>query len=54
MLPGKTSEQKSTFVREATRLAVETFKCPPESVDVLIVEVAREHWAKAGTLMSER
>jgi 4-oxalocrotonate tautomerase len=53
MHPGRTLEQKSAFAREATRVAVETLKCPPESVDIVITEVAREDWAKAGKLVSE-
>ena len=53
MHPGRTPEQKSAFVREATRVAVETLKCPPESVDIVITEVSRDNWAKAGKLVSE-
>jgi 4-oxalocrotonate tautomerase len=53
MHPGRTLEQKSAFAREATRVAVETLNCPPESVDIVITEVAREDWAKAGKLVSE-
>lgn len=53
MLPGRTPEQKSAFVREVTRVAVETLKCTPESLDIVITEVPREHWAKAGKLLSE-
>jgi 4-oxalocrotonate tautomerase len=51
MHPGRTSEQKSEFVREVTRVTVEILKCPPESVDVVIQEVPREHWGKAGKLV---
>jgi 4-oxalocrotonate tautomerase len=54
MHPGRTTEQKSAFAREATRVTVEIFKCPPESVDIIITEVAREDWAKAGKLVAER
>jgi 4-oxalocrotonate tautomerase len=54
MLPGRTLEQKRNFVREATRVAVETLACPPESVDVVITEVSRDAWAKGGTLLSEK
>ena len=53
MHPGRTVDQKRAFVREATRVAVETLKCPPESVDIVITEVARDAWAKAGVLVSE-
>lgn len=50
MHPGRTPEQKRAFVQEATRVLVETLACPPESVDIVITEVAREDWAKAGKL----
>ena len=53
MHPGRTADQKRDFVREATRVAVEILKCPPESVDIVIREVPRELWAKAGKLVSE-
>jgi 4-oxalocrotonate tautomerase len=54
MHPGRTSEQKRAFVREVTRVAVETLTCPPESVDVVICEVSRENWAKAGKLIADK
>lgn len=54
MHPGRTPEQKRTFVREVTRVVVETLTCPPESVDVVITEVSREDWAKAGKLVADK
>lgn len=54
MHPGRTLEQKQAFVLEVTRVAVETLNCPPESVDVIIHEVTRENWAKAGKLISDK
>jgi 4-oxalocrotonate tautomerase len=54
MHPGRTLEQKRAFVREVTRVSVETLACPPESVDVVIVEVSREDWAKAGKLIADK
>jgi 4-oxalocrotonate tautomerase len=53
MHPGRTLEQKRAFVREATRVAVETLSCPSDSVDIVITEVARDAWAKAGELVSD-
>ncbi|MGB3462223.1 MAG: 4-oxalocrotonate tautomerase [Rhodanobacter lindaniclasticus] len=53
MLPGRTVEQKRAFVREVTRATAETLACPPESVDILISEVPRDGWAKAGKLMAD-
>ena len=54
MHPGRTLEQKRAFVREVTRVTVETLTCPPESVDVLITEVSREDWAKGGKLVADK
>lgn len=54
MHPGRTLEQKRAFVLEATRVAVETLACPPESVDIVISEVPRENWAKAGKLIADK
>jgi 4-oxalocrotonate tautomerase len=53
MHPGRTLEQKRAFVREVTRVAVETLSCPLESVDVVITEVPRDAWAKAGKLLAD-
>lgn len=54
MHPGRTLEQKRQFVREVTRVTSETLNCPTDSVDVLISEVPREHWAKGGQLISDK
>lgn len=53
MHPGCTLEQKRAFVHEVTRVAVETLKCPPESVDIVITEVSRDAWAKSGKLLAD-
>lgn len=53
MHPGRTLEQKRAFVKEVTRVSVETLGCPVESVDVVITEVARDAWGKAGKLVSD-
>ena len=54
MLEGRSLDQKRAFVEAATRAAVETLACPPESLDVIITEMPRSHWAKGGKLMSEK
>lgn len=53
MHPGRTSEQKRTYVSELTRVTVEVFQCPPESVEILLQEVPRDLWAKAGLLKAQ-
>ncbi len=53
MHPGRTQEQKRAFVREATKVAVETLVCPPDSVEIILTEVPKESWAKAGQFKSD-
>lgn len=53
MHPGRTEEQKRAFVREATKATVETLACPPESVEIILSEVPKESWAKAGKFKSD-
>ncbi|EJZ19337.1 4-oxalocrotonate tautomerase (plasmid) [Rhizobium sp. Pop5] len=53
MHPGRTYDQKRAFVREATKAAVETLACPPESVEILITEINKDSWAVGGKLKSE-
>nr|WP_226377248.1 MULTISPECIES: 4-oxalocrotonate tautomerase [Burkholderia] len=54
MHPGRTLEQKRAFVNEVTRVTAQTLNCPVESVDIVITEVPRDAWAKAGKLISDR
>jgi 4-oxalocrotonate tautomerase len=53
MHPGRTHEQKQNFVREATKVVVDTLVCPPESVEIIITEVTKDAWATAGKLKSD-
>ena len=53
MHPGRTQDQKRAFVREATKAAVETLACPPESGGIIITEISKESWAVAGKLKSD-
>jgi 4-oxalocrotonate tautomerase len=52
MAKGRTNEQKQNFVKEVTRLAVETLNVKPEWVTVVIDEYERENWATDGELHS--
>ncbi|WBR99900.1 4-oxalocrotonate tautomerase [Pseudoduganella sp. SL102] len=54
LFEGRTPEEKRAFVRAVTEATVKTLGASPESVDILIHEVKREHWATAGKLWSER
>lgn len=53
MFEGRTPEQKKKLVEEVTRVTVEVLGCKPESVDIIIEDVAKSNWAKAGRLCSE-
>ncbi len=53
MHPGRTQDQKCAFVREATKVAVETLACPPESLEIIITEISKDSWATAGKLKSD-
>jgi len=54
MHPGRTLEQKRAFVREVTRVTVETLVCPVDSVDVVLTEVPKDAWAKGGVLIADK
>ncbi len=53
MLDGRTEEQKRRLVKAITDAVVETTGAKPEGTTVVIEEVARHHWAKAGVLLSD-
>lgn len=46
--PGRTPEQKATFLSELTSLTARVLKCPVESIDVLFVEIEPSNWAHGG------
>ena len=49
-LEGRTIEQKRGLVKDITEAVVKNFDVGPEAVTVLIREVSRENFAKAGKL----
>ncbi|WP_371861159.1 4-oxalocrotonate tautomerase [Pseudoduganella lutea] len=53
LFEGRTPEQKRAFVQAVTQATVETLGSSPESVDIILHEVKREHWATGGKLWSE-
>ena len=53
LFEGRTPEQKRAFVQAVTEATVKTLACSPESVDILIHEIKREHWATGGKLWSD-
>jgi 4-oxalocrotonate tautomerase len=53
LFEGRTLEQKRAFVEAITEATVRTLGATPESVDILLHEIKREHWATAGKLWSD-
>ena len=53
MMEGRTVEQKKKLVEEITRVTVEILGGSPDSVDILITDIARHNWATGGKLWSE-
>jgi len=50
MMEGRTIEQKRQLAEAITRVTTEVLGSAPESVNILITDVKRENWAKAGQL----
>ncbi|MDQ3810565.1 MAG: 2-hydroxymuconate tautomerase family protein [Chloroflexota bacterium] len=54
MYPGRTAEQKAGVVRGITEAVARELGVPASSVEVLLIEVPREHWGFGGTLASQQ
>ncbi len=50
MYPGRTPAQKAALVRGITDVLVKEANASVESVEVMIMEVPREHWGFGGKL----
>lgn len=53
MFEGRTIEQKRALVEGVTKVIVDTCKAPPENVTILIQEMARDNYSKAGVLVCD-
>lgn len=54
MFEGRTPEQKRALVAAITDACVRTIGASPESVDILLFDIAKQNWATAGTLWSDK
>jgi 4-oxalocrotonate tautomerase len=54
MLAGRTDDQKRRLVKAITEAVVETTGAKAEGTTVVIEEIPRHHWAKAGVLLSDQ
>jgi 4-oxalocrotonate tautomerase len=54
MFEGRTTEQKRALVEAITEACVRTLGGSPESVDIMLFDVAKQNWARGGQLWSDR
>jgi 4-oxalocrotonate tautomerase len=54
MFEGRTHEQKRALVAAITEACVRTIGAKAESVDILLFDIAKQNWANAGTLWSDK
>lgn len=54
LFEGRSPEVKKQLVESITQAVVDTLKCSPDAVDIVLNEVPRSHWATGGKLWSER
>jgi 4-oxalocrotonate tautomerase len=54
MLAGRTVEQKRELVEVLTRETARIAKSSPDSIFVVIEDVAKENWGVGGRLMSDK
>jgi len=54
MLAGRSDEAKERLIREITETVVRAVEVPAEAVTVIIREVPRTQWGKAGEPYSKR
>ncbi len=53
MYEGRTVEQKRELVAAITESVVKIAKTTPEATDVVIIDVPRHNWSRAGKLASD-
>ena len=54
MFEGRTPEQKRALVAAVTEACVRTIGASPESVEILLFDIAKQNWAKGGVLWSDK
>ncbi len=52
--PGRSLEQKRELAKAITEVVARIGKTTPEATQIIFQEVAKEDWATAGVLASER
>lgn len=54
MLAGRTLERKTRLIAELTRSTSDVLELDPQTVRVILSEVAPEHWGIGGVSVAER
>lgn len=54
LFEGRTSEQKRALCKAITEAMVEHADARPDALHVILHEIPRENWARAGVLASDR
>jgi 4-oxalocrotonate tautomerase len=54
MYEGRTVQQKRALAEKVTEAFISTCGGPPEAVQVLIADVAKQDWATAGVLAADK
>ena len=53
MFEGRTADQKRALVAALTDACVRTLGASPDSVNIVLFDIARENWASGGRLWSD-
>ncbi|MGI6344502.1 MAG: 4-oxalocrotonate tautomerase [Bacillota bacterium] len=53
LLEGRTTEQKRALAEKVTQAIVESVNCPPSAVSIIIRDMPRTNYARAGVLASD-
>jgi 4-oxalocrotonate tautomerase len=54
MFEGRSPDQKRALVAAITEACTRTLGISPESVDIILFDVPKQHWATGGTFWSEK
>ena len=54
LLEGRTDDQKRALVKEVTDAVSRTVNAPKENITIVIEEMAKNHYANAGVLSSDK
>ncbi|SDM38331.1 4-oxalocrotonate tautomerase [Bacillus sp. OK048] len=54
MMEGRPKEKIAEVIQNITNTVSETLDAPKENIRVIVTEIPKTHWGKAGKPMSER